>query len=179
MKLNVMEQSYFTKGGKSFMVRQAQEVMDYARTLFATTDNALTTLEEYTITLEEEKAWIRHALNHPTTLILVAEMDGRIIGFLDFAAKPKKKAAHSGEFGISVHSDFRGMGIGRSLIESLMRWAQANEHIEKVILQVFHTNSMAISLYKSLGFTEEGRFVRAVKQPSGKYVDIIQMYRKC
>jgi RimJ/RimL family protein N-acetyltransferase len=62
------------------------------------------------------------------------------------------------------------------LIEFLLKWAKDNKSIEKVFLQVFETNLRAIRLYKDLGFVEEGRFVRAAKQLSGEYIDVLQMY---
>lgn len=61
-------------------------------------------------------------------------------------------------------------------MEDLIDWANNHGVIEKIILQVFTTNLKAISLYNSLGFKEEGRFVKAVKQKNGGYVDVVQMY---
>jgi RimJ/RimL family protein N-acetyltransferase len=58
----------------------------------------------------------------------------------------------------------------------LVKWARQNVQIEKVFLQVFSTNTNAINMYKTLGFVEEGRHIKAIKQSAGNYVDIIQMY---
>jgi len=68
------------------------------------------------------------------------------------------------------------LGIGRKLMESIIQWAQNNPAIEKVFLNVFSTNQKAIRLYKYLGFREEGRFINAIKQSDGEYVDVLQMY---
>jgi len=43
-----------------------------------------------------------------------------------------------------VRKAYRGQGIGRCLIETLLTWAVANPLIEKVCLGVFSTNSSAI-----------------------------------
>jgi RimJ/RimL family protein N-acetyltransferase len=88
----------------------------------------------------------------------------------------KLKNAHTGEFGISVHPNFQGIGIGRILIETLLDWAKRNATIEKVYLNVFATNKHAIKLYEDLGFIEEGRHIKAIKQVTGEYVDTLQMY---
>jgi len=61
-------------------------------------------------------------------------------------------------------------------METLIQWAQDNPAIEKIFLNVFATNQRAIRLYGNLGFKEEGRFIKAVKQPDGEYVDVLQMY---
>ncbi len=167
--------------GVSFTIRRpteadAQSIIDYSKILFASTDQVLTTLEEYTITLENEKSWINGFNQNPNALVLVAEVDKQIVGLLFFVPQTKKKNSHTGEFGVSVHPNFQRRGIGRALIESLLEWARLNATIEKVFLNVFATNAHAIKLYHDLGFIEEGRFVRAIKQLNGQYADVIQMY---
>ncbi len=69
------------------------------------------------------------------------------------------------------------MGIGKELIEALLDWAEANPLIEKVSLGVFSTNHRAISLYKRLGFIEEGRKIKEFKMSENEYVDDIIMYK--
>jgi RimJ/RimL family protein N-acetyltransferase len=61
-------------------------------------------------------------------------------------------------------------------VQRFLDWAVTHPQIEKVFLSVFHTNQNAIKLYLSLGFKEEGRHIKAAKQPSGEYVDVVQMY---
>jgi len=170
-----------TKDGRTFIIRRpadtdAAAIISYSKALFASTDQLLTVLEEYIITVEQEKIWINYHNKQANALVLVAEMDNQIIGLLFFAPGPKKKITHIGEFGVSVHPGYQGQGIGRLLIETLLQWAKANPAIEKVYLNVFHTNQAAIQLYQALGFIEEGRHVKHIKQPGGEYVDVVQMY---
>ena len=172
---------WFNRDGVDLVIRMpaeedAEEIISFAKDLFSSTDQVLTTIEEFLITTEQEKKWIRNSLDNPDSLILVVAMDKKIIGLLDFFPKPKRKNAHTGEFGVSIRADFRGMGIGRLLVNALIEWAKDNRHIEKVFLNVMATNHRAIELYKKLGFLEEGRHIRAIKQLNGGYVDIIQMY---
>jgi len=174
---------FVTKDGRQLIIRQpaeedAQSIIDYSKILFASTDQVLTTPEEYTITVENEKIWITNFNQNPTALVLVAEVNKQITGLLFFIPGAKKKNLHTGEFGVNVHPDFQGIGIGRSLIEKLLNWAKETTPIEKVLLNVFHTNHRAIQLYKDLGFIEEGRHIKAIKQLNGEYVDMIQMYRE-
>jgi len=171
-----------SRDGKEVVIRRpveddAARIIQYAKELFASTDQLLTTLIEYSITVEDEKAWIRNSYQNPNTLILVAVCGEQIVGLLDFTPKTKRKNSHIGEFGVSVDVNFQRQGIGRALIESMLQWARDNHQLEKVFLNVFHTNHAAIKLYRDMGFIEEGRHVNAAKQPSGEYVDIIQMYR--
>jgi RimJ/RimL family protein N-acetyltransferase len=172
---------YLTKDGREFTIRQpttdnAEEIINYSKTLFASTDQVLTILEEYTITVENEIKWIENLNDNPNSLLLIAEMDNSVIGLLFFIPNTKKKILHTGEFGVSVHPVNQGQRIGRLLVETLLEWSKQNVQIEKVFLQVFATNANAIKLYKTLGFIEEGRHIKAIKQLDGTYVDIIQMY---
>lgn len=175
---------HFTKTGTSYIIRQAEEtdaenLIAYSKIVFASTDQVLTTLEEYTISVADEKTWINNISKSPNSKLLVAELDGQILGFLFFISQQKIKIAHTGEVGVNVHPDYKGLGIGRALLESLIEWANSHTVIEKIVLQVFATNHKAISLYQSLGFKEEGRFVKAAKQKDGGYVDVVQMYLFC
>jgi RimJ/RimL family protein N-acetyltransferase len=175
MKKNV------TADGREFIIRRptehdASDIISYSKLLFASTDQVLTTQDEYTITVENEKIWINNFNGNEDSLVLIAELDQQITGLLFFMPNTKKKNSHTGEFGVSVHPGFQRQGIGRLLIEALLAWAKENPRIEKVYLNVFATNKHAINLYQRLGFAEEGRHVKAVKQSGGEYVDVLQMY---
>jgi RimJ/RimL family protein N-acetyltransferase len=173
--------THLTKDGRRFIIRKpieddAADIISYSKILFASTDQVLTTVEEYTITVENEKIWINNLNENPGSNVLVAALDNQIVGLLFFISNAKIKNAHTGEFGVSVHPNFQGIGIGRQMIETLLNWAKSKSNIEKVFLNVFATNKHAIKLYKDLGFTEEGRHIKAIKQLTGEYVDTIQMY---
>ena len=173
--------THVTKDGREFIIRRptendADDIINYSRTLFASTDQLLTSLEEYSITIENEKDWINSFNENPNAKILMAELNNQIIGLLFFVANSKKKNSHTGEFGVSVHPEFQGINVGRILVEALLAWARENSKIEKIYLNVFDTNRPAIKLYEDLGFMVEARHVKAVKQLTGEYVDILQMY---
>jgi RimJ/RimL family protein N-acetyltransferase len=172
---------YVTKDGRRFTIRQpttdhAEGIISYSKLLFVSTDQVLTIPEEYLMTVDNEKKWIDDLNNNSNALLRIAEMNNSVIGLLFFIPNSKKKISHTGEFGVSVHPNYHGQWIGKFLVETLIKWARHNVQIEKVFLQVFSTNSNAIRLYKKLGFIEEGRHIKAIKQTDGNYVDIIQMY---
>lgn len=173
--------THFTKDNKPFTIRRpieddAQAIIDYSKVLFSSTDQVLTSLQEYTITVVEEKTWIRTFSANPNALLQIAVLENQIVGLLFFSTGTKLKNSHTGEFGVSVHPKYQRLGIGRALIETLLGWARSNRRIEKVFLQVFASNTNAIKLYEQMGFTAEDRHVKAIKQFNGDHVDIIQMY---
>jgi RimJ/RimL family protein N-acetyltransferase len=179
--INIAMNEYYTIDGKRFAIEQpsvenAEEIIEYSKNIFSSTDQVLTIPEEYTITVEDEIEWIKNINNNPNSLLLIAKLNNKIIVFLFFIHNSKKKTSHTGEFGVNVHPEYQGTGVGHKLVETLLKWARQNEQIEKVVLQVFATNENAIKLYKKLGFIEEGRHIKAIKQLDGEYVDIVQMY---
>jgi RimJ/RimL family protein N-acetyltransferase len=130
-------------------------------------------LDEFHPTIEEEKDWI---LSHNERgLLLVAEVDGNIIGLLSFRMSTSKKFSHKGLFGMSIQEAYTNQGIGRRLITTLLEWAREDGRVEKITLEVFSNNGRAIHLYSKLGFKEEGRMVRNAKIGPNEYVDDIIM----
>ncbi|HHT65460.1 MAG: ribosomal protein S18-alanine N-acetyltransferase [Caldicoprobacterales bacterium] len=56
---------------------------------------------------------------------------------------------------IAVHPDYRRQGVGRLIMETLMKEA-VRMGMERMTLEVRVSNKAAVSLYKSLGFEEGG-----------------------
>ncbi|MCE5287127.1 MAG: GNAT family N-acetyltransferase [Pelosinus sp.] len=89
-------------------------------------------------------------------LVLLAVVNGRLVGNLNFMRGARSKIWHAGEFGITVDKLYWGQGIGRQLIACLLEWAHKQKNIRKVNLKVRSDNERAIILYKRMGFKEEG-----------------------
>jgi RimJ/RimL family protein N-acetyltransferase len=125
----------------------------------------------------QERRRIQRYAEDTTSLLLVAEAAGTVVGSLDFATPPYRRMRHSGRLGLSVAAAWRERGIGRLLLATLLEWARIHPTIEKVTLGVLATNARAIHVYQALGFEEEGRHLRAIRLGPGEYVDDILMYR--
>lgn len=75
-----------------------------------------------------------------------------IIGHLDFKVSDCEK--QSGYFGMAVSPGWRDLGIGRRLLETLISYVKSETSLKQIDLKVLKDNKRAISLYKSLGFSE-------------------------
>jgi RimJ/RimL family protein N-acetyltransferase len=124
----------------------------------------------------EELEFIRSACEASRSVIFVADLEGEIIGLLDFAAERKAQAAHGGELGMSVDREQRGKGVGSVLLAALIAWAPP-AGISRLQLQVFENNPRAIRLYERLGFRHEGRRRGAVVV-DGRKLDVLLMARE-
>ncbi|MBS4219620.1 GNAT family N-acetyltransferase [Bacillus sp. FJAT-49711] len=162
-----------------YLIRKATEgdvlqILKHTKKVISENPNVTgITLNEFTSTLDEEKEWINS--HHTQGLLLVAEVNRSIIGLLSFRLSPWKRLCHQGIFEISIQEKFTNKGIGASLIKKLLAWAQANQRVEKISLEVFSNNERAIHLYKRLGFIEEGRLKSHIKLGSNEYVDDVLM----
>jgi RimJ/RimL family protein N-acetyltransferase len=155
----------------------AQALLDYRRLIITEDLYMVTTPEELDNTIENEIEMIRSYSAHPARIILVAQLDGEIVGAIQLKNSSRKRLSHRGTLHLSVHPSHRRKGIADALIRTLIDWARHNPLIEKLALGVFENNPAAISLYKKHGFIEEGRRIREIRIEPNRYIDNILMYR--
>lgn len=80
--------------------------------------------------------------------------------------QPYRRIVHQCEFGIVVGEEYRGMGIGKCLMNHLLHLAKTKFNIELIHLQVQEGNS-AIRFYEKFGFKEFGRQKGWIKNANG------------
>jgi RimJ/RimL family protein N-acetyltransferase len=106
-------------------------------------------------------------------LVLGAFRGPELLGVAGFYAQPRPKHRHKGMlWGMYVRPAARGGGIGRLLVEAIIRHAQ--QHVELLQLFVVSDNLPARRLYQSLGFEEYGLERHATKY-HGQYHDDVLM----
>lgn len=126
-------------------------------------------------TRAQERAFIASRLGQPNSALLVAEMDGRIVGLIDFVGGTLEEEAHAGTFGLSVDRELRDAGIGTALIEALLEWAPQHG-VTRVQAWAWMNNPRAIALYERLGFEREG-LCRSAVMVDGEAVDVVLLAR--
>jgi L-amino acid N-acyltransferase YncA len=132
----------------------------------------IATLETDERTPEERRAWL--AGRGPRHPVLVAEVDGQVVGFGSLNVfNPRKAYDHVADFSLYVERLWRGKGVGGRLLQSLIdRARQIGFH--KLVLSAFPFNQMGMALYERHGF----RVVGVYKEQGlldGRWVDTIIM----
>lgn len=94
---------------------------------------------------------LREEIEFPQAYTCVCEADGKIVGFATM--QTAAEFAHINELG--VLSDHRRKGIGRMIMEDLMKECELRG-CEHVSLEVRRSNTPAKSLYGVFGFSEAG-----------------------
>lgn len=169
--------------GQSLCIRpvrleDAPHLLATFQQLVQETDLLLFTYEEAReYDLQKEQAFIQDYLDHPENLFLVAIVDGQIVGSLSVSAAPFHKQQHTAEMGIAILRKYWNLGIGRRMINLMLRWGAAHPQLEMICLKVFSNNEKAIRLYKHLGFAESGLIEKAIRQPDGSYTNLLHMVR--
>lgn len=106
-------------------------------------------------------------------LLLVAENDKDIIGFLSAQRGGPNRIKHTAYIVVGIRKAFQGKGIGTEFFKELDLWAQP-KNITRLELTVMCNNIMAKHLYEKNGFVIEG-----IKKNSmfvdGEYVDEFYM----
>lgn len=107
---------------------------------------------------------------------LTAEWNGIPCAMANLYIQPYKKMSHQCLFSIIVEEQRRGKGVGKILLENLMKLAKEKFNIELLHLEVYEGNP-AQNLYKRLGFKEFGRQERFIKE-NGTYLTKICMQKE-
>ncbi len=111
------------------------------------------------------------ASHHPQSVALDGE---ELVGWCDIIpVNPFPGFGHSGRLGMGVRASHRGRGIGRSLLDSTLASVLA-AGFRRVELEVYATNTAAVSLYRRAGFVTEG-IKRSARDLDGQVDDLIQM----
>lgn len=155
-------------------VSDAEAMIEYLDIIAGESDNLTFGPGEFNITLDQEIAFLESLQDNNNAIMLLAEADGQMVGNLTYSGGPRVRTRHVGEFGVSVKSDYWGQGIGRALVEALIKWAIDSEYCEKINLKVRDDNYKAIALYRKLGFKVEGLIKRDMKI-NGEFVDCLFM----
>ena len=110
------------------------------------------------------------------TIFLVAEVEGKIVGFTRLEGSKLRRFRHKAEFGICISKEYWGHGIGKVLLENILKWADM-VGIKKISLTVVQTNTIANQLYKRYGFVEEGLLIKERIHKDGNYYNTVIMAR--
>ena len=99
----------------------------------------------------------RNLLSEDNSYILVAEIEGIIVGFINFTTR--KTILHRGLSGLidelSIAKNYRGKGIGRQLLSSAIEKSRQLGCCE-VEVSTEKTNVKAREFYRQCGFIERG-----------------------
>ncbi|MGY0288382.1 MAG: ribosomal protein S18-alanine N-acetyltransferase [Candidatus Methanodesulfokora washburnensis] len=87
-------------------------------------------------------------LSRKEVAFIVAEIDGRIVGFVAAEARGLKGYVYT----INVHPEYQGKGIGKALMKE-METRMRDVGVRIMELEVRVDNKKAVKMYESLGYS--------------------------
>jgi RimJ/RimL family protein N-acetyltransferase len=126
--------------------------------------------EEPPVDRDRRQRFLAEALDNDQALVLVAELDGHVVGQLGMDLARYGVA----DLGMLVSAGARGRGVGSALLNAGIEWARgAGAH--KIALQVWPHNESALALYEKFGFQREGLLRRHYRRRNGELWDAVIM----
>jgi len=171
-----------TKNGKRIILRipkseDSDQLLEFINSLISDEEAFITFTRKKTE--EENKKWLTDTLNkikRRKTIYIIAEAEGKIIGNFEIKIPKPERTKHVGELAIFLLKDYRGLGIGSIMMETLLDLAK-NMNLKIIRLETFGNNEIAMNFYKKFGFKEVGIIPKGVSFKE-KYIDNVIMVKE-
>jgi ribosomal protein S18 acetylase RimI-like enzyme len=141
--------------------------------------SALYTGFDKKITRHEEAEWLGEILvkiEAGEVISAIAEVDGKIIANGEVTRGKYKDTRRHGHLMLSMIAEYRGKGIGRKLIETLVRESR-RAGLRTLDVEFLAENESARRAYEKTGFEQAGIIPHKVFR-AGKYFDGLIMSRE-
>lgn len=159
------------------VLSDAAAMCDYINTM--SVEQTFIRFQGEQITLEDETKYLESLLQNITnkrSVHLLAFVDDELVSISGVELKDKTEG-HQGLFGITVAKEYRGQGVGKLMMQTILTEAEKElSDLQIITLEVFGTNELAISMYEKFGFKEYGRLPQGIKLKA-KLVDGVFMFR--
>ncbi|RBP44502.1 RimJ/RimL family protein N-acetyltransferase [Roseimicrobium gellanilyticum] len=147
-----------TASQASFLVRpiQVADIPDFHRVLDGVCRERKYLAMLEAPPLEGTESFVRNnvQMDHPQFIALV---NGQLAGWCDaLPGESTHGTAHIGHLGMGVAKPFRRQGLGAKLMHAVLDKAR-DKGMVKIELEVYASNTGAVTLYQRFGFEEEGR----------------------
>ncbi len=122
----------------------------------------------------EEKDRTEEEWKKRTGDVLFALSEDTPVGMVVYIYENKIKAKHIANiFGLYVSEKYRGMGIGKKLIDSVLEKIKENNAISKIKLTVNSEQKAALKLYESCGFKVVGKLGKELSVKGKLYDEFV------
>lgn len=133
---------------------------------------ALTALEKDCFSMPWKEDSFSFAIANPELFYLpVLLLDGEIVGYAVMQCLFEEGELQN----IAVHEDYRGEGYGKMLLLDCLDTACA-QNAERVFLEVREGNTVARSLYESVGFEEYGTRKNYYREPTENAILMVRLF---
>lgn len=154
-------------------VSDAVLLLDFFEIVNTETENLMREPDEYTFSVNDERKFIRRVIQSTHEHLVVALIDGEIIGTIGIRNRNLKRVEHRVALGMSVLKKFNNLGLGTILLNRIIEDAKSARKL-KMELEVRADNLSAIHLYEKFGFKLEGTITNGF-YVNNKFIDLLFM----
>ena len=119
------------------------------------------------------KRWCQ-GLDYETTLPLIAEIEGKIVGDATLHQEMRGWKSHIGNVRVVIHPQHRGKGVGRQLMGELIQVA-LDIGLVKLDAEFTAEQTRQIAIFERLGFVNMAVLPQHVKDVKGESHDLVIM----
>ncbi len=119
------------------------------------------------------KRWCQ-SLDYEVTLPLIADLEGKIVGDATLHQEKRGWRCHIGTVRAVIHPQYRGRGIGRSLVEELIQVA-LDIGLVKLDAEFMAEQMRQIAIFEKMGFVNMAVLPQHVKDVKGESHDLVIM----
>lgn len=182
MDLKIVEKFQLKDGGEIVFryptMEDAPLMMNYINTL--SKEQTFINFQGEQISLEKEQKRLSDLLvkiEKKRAVQLLVFCNSELIAISDLIMRDRAEK-FVGSFGITVAKEFRGVGLGKKLMQLVLEEAIKNlPDLKIVVLGVFGDNPIAQNLYKEMGFVQYGELHEGLTHQD-HLDDHIYMYKK-
>ena len=178
------EITFELKDGREALLRSpceddAEELLQFIVKTSGETDYLMKYPEEFaSLTLEQEKSFIREKCLGQNELMIVCFVDGRIAGNCQITFRSGIKYRHRASVAIAILQEYWNLGIGTRMFEELIQTAKKRDGIRQIELEFIEGNSRARGLYEKMGFRITGVRPDAAQRKDGTFANEYMMMKR-
>ena len=175
-----------TKDGRTIVLRypswgDEEGMREFINTMSA--EDTFITFSGEIVTEDDEKVYLTRmfeGMEEEDCILIIAVSDDKVVGSVSLERKTdsRRRARHIATFGISILSEYRGVGLGEEMAKTVFEeGAKYLSEIRMLILSVYSLNERAHKLYRKLGFQDYGKLPGGIWYRD-EYIDELLMYRE-
>lgn len=137
-------------------------------------NNTVATFDTEIKSVDDRIKWfLNHDEKHP---VIVAEKEHQVVGWASLSKWSDRSAYDTTvEESVYVHKDFRGQGIGKSLLE-IITLEGGNIGVHTILARITEGNESSIHIHELMGYEHIG-VMRQVGKKFGRFLDVHMMQK--
>jgi ribosomal protein S18 acetylase RimI-like enzyme len=117
---------------------------------------------EKKLTLKNQIEFAKRNIKKQDNTIFVADLNGKVIGFIEFLIKKNENCFKIKEYGYlnlaTTDKEFRGKGVAKALTNTALNFLK-DKGIKYVRTNVYNSNDIAMKTWTKLGFEPQSTFL--------------------